>query len=448
MSNLVELRQKRAKLITDARAAYDDASKRGIELTGEERKRWDTMLDDADKILKDQIEPLERMEAMERSLNQIGERRGAPQEPGLNPGEKIPTEAFEISARSLNPAANPDSKLRFESRQGHAAAGVVRRSTPEYRQAFSAYLRDPHSLSADEKRSLQADLDTQGGYLVPTQFAANLIIFVKNLLFVRKYATQQSIVGADGVGYPSLETDIADADWTSELLTGNEDTSMAVGKRELKPHPLAKLIKLSNKLLRQSAIDAEALTMDRLAYKFGVTEEKGFLTGTGSQQPLGVFTASTQGIDTSRDVSTGNTTTTIGADNLFEAKYTLKVQYWERARWIFNRSTLKQIAKLKDGEGRYLFTMNYMQGVVPGQADMLLGLPFDMSEYVPNTYTTGQYVGALCDWSRYYIVDNLQMAVQRLVELYAATNQVGFIARKETDGMPVLAEAFVRCKLA
>jgi hypothetical protein len=40
------------------------------------------------------------------------------------------------------------------------------------------------------------------------------------------------------------------------------------------------------------------------------------------------------------------------------------------------------------------------------------------------------------------------MEMQRLVELYAATNQIGFIGRKETDGMPVLAEAFVRVTLA
>ncbi len=40
------------------------------------------------------------------------------------------------------------------------------------------------------------------------------------------------------------------------------------------------------------------------------------------------------------------------------------------------------------------------------------------------------------------------MEVQRLVELYAATNQVGLIGRMESDGMPVLEEAFARVKLA
>ena len=67
-----------------------------------------------------------------------------------------------------------------------------------------------------------------------------------------------------------------------------------------------------------------------------------------------------------------------------------------------------------------------------------------ISEFVPNTFPTGQYVGILGDFSNYWIADALSMQVQRLNELYAETNQVGFIGRLETDGAPVLEEAFVR----
>ena len=52
------------------------------------------------------------------------------------------------------------------------------------------------------------------------------------------------------------------------------------------------------------------------------------------------------------------------------------------------------------------------------------------------------------DFSYYWIADSLGMQIQRLDELYAASNQVGFIGRLETDAMPVLAEAFARVKLA
>jgi hypothetical protein len=35
------------------------------------------------------------------------------------------------------------------------------------------------------------------------------------------------------------------------------------------------------------SVDAEKEIKDELAYKFGVTEEKAFLTGDGSSKPLG-----------------------------------------------------------------------------------------------------------------------------------------------------------------
>jgi HK97 family phage major capsid protein len=65
------------------------------------------------------------------------------------------------------------------------------------------------------------------------------------------------------------------------LQTGSEDTAMAFGKRNLHPQPLAKRIKLSNQLLRQAMIGPEALVIERLGYKFAVTQEKAFLTGSG-----------------------------------------------------------------------------------------------------------------------------------------------------------------------
>ena len=300
-------------------------------------------------------------------------------------------------------------------------------------------------MSGEELRALQVDSDEAGGYLVaPEQFVAELIKAVDNAVFIRQLATVHPLTTSASLGAPALDADPADADWTSEIGSAAEDSTMDFGKRELKPHPVSKLIKVSNRLIRISSIGVEALVRNRLAYKFGVTHEKGFLTGSGSGQPLGVFTASDQGISTGRDVSTGNTTTSMTFDGLIESKYTLKGQYWNKARWMFHRDGVKQIAKLKDGDGQYI----WIPSVRVGEPDRLLNFPVMMSEYAPNTFTTGLYVGILGDFSHYWIADALDMQVQRLVELYARTNQTGFIGRMESDGMPVLEEAFVRVKLA
>jgi HK97 family phage major capsid protein len=52
----------------------------------------------------------------------------------------------------------------------------------------------------------------------------------------------------------------------------------------------------------------------------------------------------------------------------------------------------------------------------------------------------------LGNWRYYEIADALDLEVQVLQELYAATSQIGYIFRIKTDGMPTLEEAFARLK--
>lgn len=413
-----ELRQQRAKLIADARAILDAAEAEKRDLTAEEDTNYTRIMGDKEKSvvgeagkLANQIKREEEIQAEERALR---ESQGHHTKPDPN-----------------------DNGPEHRDDQGKE----------ERRAAFQKFLQSGEQvLTETEIRALQADSDPAGGYLVQDEeFSRQLIKAVDNLVFVRQAANVlPPLVKAESLGVPALDADPADADWTTELATGSEDSTMAFGKRALTPHPFAKRIKVSNKLLRASALDVEALVRYRLAYKFAVTEEKGFLTGNGSGQALGLFTASAQGISTGRDVSTGNTATSIQTDGLQEALWTLKPQYRQRAQWMFHTDALKQIAKLKDGDGQYI----WKPGIAENVPDRLLNRPYMESQYAPNTFTSTLYVGLLGDFQFYWIVDALDMTIQRLVELYAETGQIGFIARAECDGMPVLEEAFTRVKLA
>ena len=299
--------------------------------------------------------------------------------------------------------------------------------------------------------ALQADSDPAGGAMVaPVALTQDVLRRADDITFVRALATIHQVEEAQSLGAPTVETDPADADWTTEPSIGTEDTSLSLGRRELHPHPLGKLIKVSNKLLRRTAQGAGALVAERLGYKFGITFEKGCLLGTGASQPLGVFTASSSGISTARDVSTGNSTTAIGADGLIEALGSLKAPYQRKAAWALHRDAVKAVRKLKDANGQYLWNVGPIgqAGLMMGEPDLLLGRSLYVSEYVPNTFTTGKYVGIVADWSYFHIADALAMTVQRLNELYALTSQTGFIGRMESDGMPAFEEAFARVTLA
>jgi len=407
---LKELRQKRGSIVEQMNTLNDKALEEKRSLTPEESEKWEAMDAEQDGLRK-QIERTEKSAALAKEMSETRNRTEFPE----------------------------GKKKEGEKRD------VPYIASDEYRAAFAHYLASSERPNTDEFRALQADSDVIGGYLVaPQQFVADLIKFVDDLVFIRGLATVTPVVQADSLGIPSLDVDPADSDWTAEIQTGSEDSDMAFGKRELFPHPLAKRIKVSNKLLRVAALPVEQIVRDRLAYKFAVTEEKAFLTGTGSNQPLGVFTASPDGISTGQDVSDGNTATTVEGDGLINAKYSLKAAYWDRAVWIFHRDVVKQIRKLVDLNGQYI----WQPGLQAGQPDRILDSPFRMSEFAPNTLTTGLYAGIIGDFSRYWIADALNMQVQRLVELYAETNQTGFIGRAELDGMPVLEEAFIRVTLA
>ena len=408
MSRLQELQKKYKTLLGEADAIRKPYANTAENMKDDEVTRFDAIMVDADKLWED----------LDRE-----------------------TKAEAVFARERVPGDGIQHPMPGGTDRGERDAAQMK--------AFNAFLRDGKSgddfiAAAAVLKTLQADLDTSGGYLTaPQLFVQQLLKNVDDLVFIRQKATKFPMDRAESLGVPTLDTDLGDADWTTELATGSQDDATKFGKRELHPHPFAKRVKVSNKLLRQAVMDPEAHVRDRMAYKFGLTEEKGFLTGSGAGQPLGLFTASALGVSTGRDVTAG-TTTAITGDGLHDIVGSLKVQYLPNSVWLLHRDAVKMIRKLKDGNGQYL----WQAGLAGGMPNTILDRPYTQSEYVPNTFTTGLYVGMLGDLRFYWIADAMGLSIQRVIELYAEQDATGFIGRAECDGMPVLEEAFSRMKLA
>jgi HK97 family phage major capsid protein len=329
---------------------------------------------------------------------------------------------------------------------GDTPPGTENRNADEEKRslAFTALLRGgPNALTA-EQRDMMAGSDVGGGYLVtPEKFIGILLKDVDDEVKIRALATIHTLKKAASLGVIKLDDDLDDWGWTTELKTGATDEGLGFGKRELAAYPMAKRIKLSETLIRLSNRDVQGLIRQRMGYKLGGTMEQAYMTGTGAKQPLGLFTPSDDGIPTSRDVSTDNTATVLKTDNLIEVQGTLKEAYQGKAKWLFHRKAITKLRKLKDGNGQYI----WQPGLSKGTENMILAKPYILSEWCPSTFTAGLYAGMYADFSYYWIVDCLNMAIKVLKELYAETNQIGYIGRYEGDGQPVLPEAFVRIKM-
>jgi HK97 family phage major capsid protein len=429
--NVRDLKLERAGLLKRARELNEKVEGEKRDFAQEEQNQYDTLMNEV-TTLGTRIQRAETLGNLEADLEEPENRANRPE-------PEDDEEPEPVSTRGNNGAAS-----RYDDVLTQIRASKDVRMTPGYATAFRSFLQG-EQVRGIEKRDLQADSDPMGGFLKsPPQFVAGLLKTVDNILFFRQpgWATVIPLANSDELVGISLDADPDDGEWTTEIGDITYDSSMSFGKRSLKPTTLAKGIKMSRKLLRL-APNSEELVSSRLAYKLAVPMEKKYLVGNGANQPLGVFVASPDGISTNRDEATDNTATAPTFDGLTNAKYKLKQQYWKAARWLFHQDVVKLIAKIKDGTNNYI----WRESVRVGEPDTLFGIPTYMSQYAPSTMTSGQYAGILGDFSFYWIADALSMEMQRLVELYSKTRQIGLHAWLETDGMPVLEEAFVRVKL-
>jgi HK97 family phage major capsid protein len=421
------LKEERFKLVTDARAFLE-----ANEASWDDQKggQYDAMIADASEYTK----AIDRREALASIDTKREAARQNPDDPMVAPSRQTNDGKRQIAIRGY-------------SRDGKPVYNFVEigsRGTAEYESAFATGLKTP--LNGEQLAALQSDSPEQAGYLLASeQFAAGMLKEVDDLLFIRRYAKIHTVLEAGSLGIRKRTTRLNSFNWSSELMISSEDTALKFGKKVLSPHHLTGMIKLSRDLVRRTMQGVVAEVQSEMARDAGETMEDAFLLGNGAQQPLGVFTASSDGISTARDVNTGSATAIL-AEGLIDAKYALKSQYRNgllgAVRWLFHRDAVKMISKLKDSQNQYL----WQPGLQMGQPDTLLALPIDESERVPNTFTNGNYVGLLANWNFYEIADALDMEIQVLFEKYADTNQIGYIGRMKTDGMPTLEEAFVRVK--
>lgn len=458
--DLEQLRQELVECVSGAQAIRAPYAGKAATMTAEESTRFGALMDRADAI-KAEMDGARKARDLDARLDGLVEwTQQADHTLRVSAGRGAGAEREERSV-----VANGVKTIKAAQGDRLIDLAITPR-TRESRDAWKSFFRgdsysdispDAFKMLAEATKALYASDMTAGGALVvPMELSNQILATVKDMTVMRGLATVlPPLTKAESLGIPTLDTEPADPTWTSELDTGADDTIKPFGRRQLMPHALAKQLKISKKLLRIAAIDPEAFWIDRISYRVARTEDNAFLNGSGAQQPLGVFTGSADGIPaTATYDTTCASSTVIAGDDLISCKHNMKVQYWPRAKWLMHRLVVAAVRKLKDSSGNYLWQPGLggyvAQGtaLIGGNPDTILDMPVVYSELAPSTFTTGLYLAVLADFSNYWIVDALDMQIQRLLELYAATNQIGFILRKESDGAPVLAESFQRLKLA
>jgi HK97 family phage major capsid protein len=318
-------------------------------------------------------------------------------------------------------------------------SGFDSKSIDESLHVFDAYCRKGfEALSDAEKKALTVSNDSTGGYLAPPEYVRELIKDITEISPIRGIARVRS-TGARSIQVPK-RTGTFSAQWVAESGTRSETTGYQVGLEEIPAHEYYALVDISEQDLEDSVFDLEAEMQSEFSTQFAKAEGAAFVSGNAVGKPEGFMTNS----DVS-EVNSGNGTALL-ADGLLSLVHSIKSDYANNATFVFNRSTLSEIRKLKDTAGQYVFQAG--MSLVQGVPNTILGYPYVEATDMPNVGANAFPV-AFGDFSRaYMIVDRIALAVLRDPFTQATTGNVRYIARRRVGGQVILPEAIVKQKVS
>lgn len=266
-----------------------------------------------------------------------------------------------------------------------------------------------------ERRVFSGATPAAGGFLVPTVLSAEIIDLARN---------QARVIQAGGRVYPMAARTLNVARWEGDPSAAwrNENAAIptsdpVVGQVQLVAKSLASQVVVSRELL-EDAENVDGELSRAFAAAIALEIDRAALYGSGTDpEPLGI--ANTAGILTASMGASGAPLADF--DPLVDAVGSLRDNNENPSAFIFAPRTGREIGKLKDSTNQPLRVPPYI-------AD----LPRLETNQVPTNLTVGAnsdcsdvFTG---DFSQVFIGTRTQLSIQVLVEAYAATGQIGFIA--------------------
>lgn len=282
------------------------------------------------------------------------------------------------------------------------------------------------ALLTDNKaviKALSEGVAADGGNLFPNEFYAEII---KRLIQQPRMRSLVRVIPMrkDVMDIPA-EGAKAGVSWGSEN-TAITTTTADFGTKQLTAYRMNSIMYLSRELAEDATeIGVVDLIIGQFADAVGDEEDKVILQGTGSGQPTGLSTTGGHAVTCS-----GN----LDFDDVIDAYYALPQQYRNTAVWLVNTVNVRELRKIKDSNGRYL----WQDAVTADAQPTLNGRPVYENAWVPEATIY------FADLKRaYYLGDRQQMTVETTTQ-GAETwekHQVGIKVIERIAGVTVLADA-------
>lgn len=304
------------------------------------------------------------------------------------------------------------------------------------KKAFNVFLRKSfRDMSAEElaivRNTMTTTTGSQGGYTVQTEIASTLIDALKAYGFMRAVASQITTEKGNPLSFPTSDGTSETGEWVAQngTATGADPSFGSVAVNVFKAS--SKVVAVPFELLQDSEIDVQALVMKRLTQRIGRLANVGYTTGGGTTDPGGMITAAPVG----KSGATGQTLTVV-YDDLVDLIDSLDAAYLDRPGLAFmlSQNMRRVVRKIKDSQGRPIWTPNYDAGISGEFTDTLLGYPVKLNNDMASPGANAKSI-AFGDLSQYLIRDAMEVTMFRFDDsAYIKAGQVGYLAWARTGG--------------
>ena len=324
--------------------------------------------------------------------------------PGIGAEEKDGDGHVEIvSTPEERLAGDPKGGFRHFAEFAHNVYKVGKdgRGTPERLDKWSRAVLKVAGHMEEENMA-------QGGYLVPIEFANQLLMESLEGSVVRPRATQIPM-GSNVILIPAIkDTTHATGTYFGGVaiyrpgeVEQKSATKPEFGRIKLELHELAGLCYVTNSLLEDSPISIGALLNSQFGEAIGFVEDDDFLNGTGANQALGAFNAGNPAL-VAQPKETGQAAATIVYENIVKMWARLYPRCHAKSVWVANIECFPQLATMSMpvGTGGVPVWLP-AQGAAGTPYGTLMGRPLFLSEKMQALGTQGDI--GLADFSKYFI---------------------------------------------
>ena len=344
----------------------------------------------------------------------------------------------------------------IDNEGGELSRHLLVTGSPTYKRAFGKYLKGSF-LTQEEGKALEVSrglslTGSAGGFAVP--FVLDPTIIPTSNLAINPFRTISSVESINVDEWRGVSSGAVVAAYGAELAPAS-DNAPTLAQPTISTEKAVAFIPFSIEV-GQDWGGLESSMARLLQDAKDTLEATKFVTGTGTNEPFGVITGATT-------LFTAASTTALAVADLYGLETALPPRFRANASIVFNRAVAQKIrgfdAGVGAGSGSNIWVDNLRAGLadqVPtpgGYNTTVLGFPAYESSAMSSTFTTGQKLIVLGDFSYYKIIDRIGMNIETIQHLFDVTNnmptgQRGLYCYWRNGAKVLDANAFVTLRLA